>query len=72
MSRIKYIKNCEDKMFLSEVGFEPTPSHEDQKSLHYPLSREQGMYLESGALDHSAILTGLLEMGKVINGSYLS
>ena len=49
------------KKFLSEVGFEPTPSYEDQKSLHYSLSREQGMYLESGALDHSAILTGLLD-----------
>ena len=46
--------------FLSEVGFEPTPSYEDQKSLYYSLSREQGLYLESGALDHSAILTALL------------
>ena len=52
------------KKFLSEVGFEPTPSYEDQKSLYYSLSREQGMYLESGALDHSAILTGLLDWGK--------
>ena len=55
------------KIFLSEVGFEPTPSYEDQKSLYYSLSREQGMYLESGALDHSAILTGLLIMENFFN-----
>ena len=30
------------KSLLSEVGFEPTPSYEDQKSLYNPLSWEQG------------------------------
>ncbi|KAL1254416.1 hypothetical protein QQF64_016645 [Cirrhinus molitorella] len=38
---------------LSEVGFEPTPPFGDQKSQQ--LRRLK--YLESGALDHSAILT---------------
>ena len=39
------------------MGFEPMPSYEDQKS-HCPLPiRKQGLNLESGALDHSAILT---------------
>ena len=41
------------KTFLSEVGFEPTPSFEDQNSQ----SLEKGISLESGALDRSAILT---------------
>lgn len=36
---------------MSEVGFEPTPPYGDQK----PQEREAE--LESGALDHSAILT---------------
>lgn len=36
---------------LSEVGFEPTPPFGDQN----PQQRKQT--LESGALDHSAILT---------------
>ena len=40
-------------MLLSEVGFEPTPSFEDQKSQ----LGEKGLSLESGALDRSAILT---------------
>ena len=42
----------EEKYGLSEVGFEPTPPFGDQKPLlggSFPL--------ESGALDHSAILT---------------
>ena len=43
----------EKKTFLSEVGFEPTPSIEDQNSQ----SLEKGISLESGALDRSAILT---------------
>ena len=43
----------ENKTFLSEVGFEPTPSFEDQNSQ----SLEKGISLESGALDRSAILT---------------
>ncbi len=40
---------------LSERGFEPLPSDEDQKP-HTPY-RGVRCYLESGALDHSAILT---------------
>ena len=40
------------------MGFEPMPSVEDQNSLSYVLPiQEQGINLESGALDHSAILT---------------
>jgi hypothetical protein len=44
---------------LSERGFEPLPSDEDQKS-HTPY-RGVRCYLESGALDHSAILTCCVE-----------
>ena len=45
-------------MFLSDVGFEPTPSSEDQNSHPIPyLGTRQN--LESGALDHSANLTQL-------------
>ena len=43
------------KKNLSEVGFEPTPTYVDQKP---PLIAEQDFTLESGALDHSATLTG--------------
>ena len=39
------------KTRLSEVGFEPTPPFGDQNALG------EGRHLESGALDHSAILT---------------
>ena len=47
------------KTFVSDVGFEPTPSSEDQNSHTIPyLGTRQN--LESGALDHSANLT-LLE-----------
>ena len=46
---------------LSEVGFEPTPSYEDQKSRMLLLSTGKE-YLESGALDRSAILTIVLIM----------
>ena len=42
------------KIILSEVGFEPTPSQEDQNALSLSVSK---INLESGALDHSAILT---------------
>ena len=43
------------KMPLSEVGFEPTPSYEDQNT---PYTSVRGkIALESGALDHSATLT---------------
>lgn len=41
----------QEKLDVSEVGFEPTPPCGDQK----PQEREAE--LESGALDHSAILT---------------
>ena len=44
------------KTGVSGVGFEPTPSIEDQKSRLLPYQgTRQG--LESGALDHSANLT---------------
>ena len=43
---------------MSEVGFEPTPSFEDQNA-HF--SEAKSVSLESGALDRSAILT-LLEL----------
>ena len=41
------------------MGFEPMPSIEDQKSHSFVLLHigEQGFHLESGTLDHSAILT---------------
>ncbi len=42
------------KKYLSEVGFEPTPSYEDQNALSLSVSK---VHLESGALDRSAILT---------------
>ena len=41
---------------MSGVGFEPTPSIEDQKSLAAPYLGTRHC-LESGALDHSANLT---------------
>ena len=40
---------------LSEVGFEPTPAYADQNTLNSQQCK-QGITLESGALDHSAIL----------------
>ena len=43
-----------EKKDLSEVGFEPTPSHEDQNAL--PRSGDKVIF-ESGVLDRSAILT---------------
>ena len=42
------------KKLLSEVGFEPTPSFEDQNA-HFIEAKSKS--LESGALDRSAILT---------------
>ena len=42
------------KKGLSEVGFEPTPSIEDQNACSHLMAKE---ILESGALDRSAILT---------------
>ena len=44
------------KKTLSEVGFEPTPAYADQNT-HDSQYCKQGISLESGALDHSAILT---------------
>ena len=49
------LESPEASKSVSEVGFEPTPSYEDQNA-QYPLRRAR-LYLESGALDHSAILT---------------
>lgn len=43
---------------MSEVGFEPTPTYVDQNT--QPLLRGK-ITLESGALDHSATLTGALK-----------
>ena len=43
---------------MSEVGFEPTPSFEDQNA-HF--TEAKSISLESGALDRSAILTCLLK-----------
>ena len=51
------------KRLLSEVGFEPTPSFEDQNT-HF--SEAKSLSLESGALDRSAILTLL----KVNNNTF--
>ena len=51
------------KKFVSEVGFEPTPSFEDQNT-HF--SEAKSLSLESGALDRSAILTLL----KVDNNTF--
>ena len=44
----------ENKIFVWEVGFEPTPSFEDQNA---HLIEAKSSSLESGALDRSAILT---------------
>ena len=46
-------------MFVSEVGFEPTPSFEDQNA-HFTAAKS--ISLESGALDRSAILTYLFNI----------
>ena len=51
-NQVVFIKDVLHQNDLSEVGFEPTPPFGDQKPHWY------GRYnLESGALDHSAILT---------------
>ncbi len=52
VNRQKKAKNKEK--ILSEVGFEPTPSDEDQNALSLSARK---VTLESGALDRSAILT---------------
>ena len=43
------------KKNVSEVGFEPTPTYVDQNA--QPADTAEGLNLESGALDRSAILT---------------
>ena len=48
---------------MSGVGFEPTPSIEDQKSHLIPYQGTRPC-LESGALDHSANLTYMLTLGE--------
>ena len=48
---------------LSGVGFEPTPSIEDQNSPTVPYQGTRHS-LESGALDHSANLTVCLRVNK--------
>ena len=42
-----YANRCADvkKKYLSEVGFEPTPSYEDQNSLAYSLSGNKDLSL---------------------------
>ena len=53
--RVLYMKHITvHSKIMSEVGFEPTPSYEDQNTR---LLSEGRKHLESGALDHSAILT---------------
>ena len=47
-------KKKKKKKYMSEVGFEPTPTFVDQNT-HRSCKRK--ITLESGALDHSAILT---------------
>ena len=46
------VKSC-----LSEMGFEPMPSSRTRNLSCLLRIAEQGLCLESGALDHSAILT---------------
>ena len=45
---------------MSEVGFEPTPTFVDQNT-HSATILQRRSSLESGALDHSAILTVVCE-----------
>ena len=56
---------------VSEVGFEPTPSYEDQNSLDCSLQGNKDI-LESGALDHSAILTIVSKMIKYVCKDFIS
>ena len=52
---LNFINNIiKNKKTVSEVGFEPTPSFEDQNT-HF--REAKSFALESGALDRSAILT---------------
>ena len=53
---LKLLSHVKEKV-LSEVGFEPTPTFVDQNTRLLLLSSKATSTLESGALDHSAILT---------------
>ena len=53
---VKKIASFPNKIFLSGVGFEPTPTFVDQNT-HSDAFTGKILDLESGALDHSAILT---------------
>ena len=61
MFDLKKIQNKEKmtNKFLSEVGFEPTPTFVDQNAHSIVVKR---ISLESGALDRSAILTLLVNV----------
>ena len=48
-------RKTDELLRVSEVGFEPTPSIEDQKTVCSHVSLI--VFLKSGALNHSAILT---------------
>ena len=50
---------------MSAVGFEPTPTFVDQNALSR--CEREGYNLESGALDHSAMLTDIYLPSYVIN-----
>ena len=54
---------------MSDVGFEPTPSIEDQKSLLIPYLGTRHC-LESGALDHSANLTIYFRLVQMIGQTW--
>jgi hypothetical protein len=53
---------------LSEVGFEPTPTFVDQNTQSTCI--QASLALESGALDHSAILTLRLLRGVGAQAAY--
>jgi hypothetical protein len=58
MNQTNFVKSSKSKkIVVSEVGFEPTPSFEDQNA---HLIEAKSCSLESGALDRSAILAFLL------------
>ena len=50
------------KKSVSEVGFEPTPTFVDQNTRVSTMEEGLMQYLESGALDRSAILTTMLKV----------
>ena len=57
MEEKNIFKKKKEEKKLSEVGFEPTPTFVDQNARPRCASNRKVAYLESGALDHSAILT---------------